>query len=209
MDLENIDEYLQDDINPIFIEVYQPFRLKCELNPSWIQNKDFIKSMILVQQDEIDGYDYYYEMAKCLKSKAWRRKNKDLSVILNGIMTMGCSNAFAETMGHIGNIRIPAHRKSTGPILFDALSMYPSPSVPTSRATYPTPPPIATPSVPTSRVASPTQCISELMDQLWQVLMLNVKWHLIFGGKLDILMLKLHLERKQNLFVWLKKLPNI
>ena len=79
--------------------------------------------MKTLHQDDLDKYDYYFEITRKLACRSWQRRNPDLALIFDGILTTGYSNAFAEALGHLGNVAIPSHEKGTGFLLLDALSM--------------------------------------------------------------------------------------
>ena len=113
-DITNIAEWL-DQFEDEYELIYTKFRLKVDYNEGWSQYKRWVNHQIEHNDFDKDKYDYLNTIHLNLKNKKFKKRNPDLCLILDCILTKGFSNAFAEFLGHIGNITVPVlHRKGLG-----------------------------------------------------------------------------------------------
>ena len=109
-DITNITEWLQD-FQHDFDYIHTKFRLKVDYNSAWEQYKRWINATIEHHDFDAEKYNYSRTITLNLQNKKFVARNKDLCLIFDGILTEGFSNAFAEHLGHIGNVMVPSHRK--------------------------------------------------------------------------------------------------
>ena len=133
--VDNLDDWFED-MNPVFIEAHVKYRRKVNLNQAWNQYKEWVQEMDAKYRRDRTKYDYFHELSQSLASSSWCEHFHDLSLIFDGILTTGYSNAFAEALGHIGNVCMPAHRRQTGFLYLEALGMYPTFSFPYGSPTF-------------------------------------------------------------------------
>ena len=108
--ITNITEWLED-FESDYELIYTKFRLKVNYNNGWNQYKSWVNNTIEHHDFDSSKYDYSNTLKINLQNKKFKARNKDFCLIFEGILTEGFSNAFAEFLGHIGNVMVPTHRK--------------------------------------------------------------------------------------------------
>ena len=122
-----IDQWNTDDLDSFFdgfyedfVEIHVPFRLKVDLHDAWTQYKGWVRGKVRMYAEEPEKYNYFREISAALQRSNFWTNCKDLALIFEGIFAYGYSNAFAEYLGHLGNVLMPAHKKQMGFILLDS-----------------------------------------------------------------------------------------
>ena len=90
------------------------------LYEGWNEYKRFVREQCRKYQNKVPEYDYFKVVAEKLINESWLRTNQNLCILFEGIWTEGFSNAFAEFLGHLGNVMMPPHKRKTGLLLLDA-----------------------------------------------------------------------------------------
>ena len=108
-DITNITDWLEE-FESDYELIYSKFRLKVNYDNGWKQYKAWVKNTIEHHDFDSSKYNYSNTIIN-LQNKKFRNRNKDLCLIFEGILAEGFSNAFAEFLGHVGNVMVSTHRK--------------------------------------------------------------------------------------------------